>query len=551
MPPSKQNSIFEAPALFGFGKLTREPNRPVQLRILWSRVLTALVLLLAVAWFAGAGVLYLFFKHRHGFEAVSYPKMLVLPFRMDDHRVEMGDFHVKRGLEAVQAQDLRSALHLLRIGIARSKANAEGRVVLAQIFESGLQRPDLAAEILETGLQYADENPEFLQPSYLQPLFRILLLHQFDDRIKELSTELLPKLPANSQEAALIAFSTIQANIFRGNYQEAERLLDEFGLIQSPQGQILLAQIRWNRGLRDRAIAILHRALQQNPDRDDIFSALMRFYREDEEWDLILRHATIRSIRFPEKVGPRIDQLYALEATEGKGMVLPRVEEIVAEFPANESAFPLAQFAAETGRTDIARISYDLALQGDLGIAPFTLLLQESLIRGGEYDDALAFSDQLREEKPEWLSRLQSLEDGLRALALHGAGRTLDAQIFVREFLKSDQIRPQTHIAVARMFDELGAPDIANEILTESYQRNPADQPVLATLVLNDITMGKSRDFVDHLRDLLRMRVPNQEVLTEAYQELGSDRHLFLSDRETLLLRIEELIVSPSTTIGS
>ncbi|MBC2601416.1 tetratricopeptide repeat protein [Puniceicoccus vermicola] len=546
MVSKSRKTSFEESALLGFGRIYREPSRPVHLKILWGRILLAGITLLVAGWFAVAGLLFYFFKYRHGYEDVSYSKMLVLPFRLDQHRIEMGDYHVQKGLEALQNQDIRSALHLLRIGVARSKSNAEGRMVLAQIFESGLQRPDMAATILEDGLDQATENPKFLQKDYLQPLFRLLLLHQYDDRIVELSERLLPILPKNSEEAILIAFATIQANVYRGNYQEAERLLDEFGLVQSPQGQILLAQIRWNRGLRDRAIAILHRALNRYPDRDDVFSVLMRFYRDQEEWDLIRRYSILRSIRFPEKVGPKIDLLYALDATEDEDVVLPNVEEIVANFPISESALPLAQFAAATGRTDVARIAYDQALEAGLNIAPFTLLLQESLVRGGEYEAAIQFSDQLREERPDWLIRLQSLENGFRALALQGLGRNLDSEIFVREFMKSDRIRPKTHIAVARMFSELGAPETAHKILSESYSRNSSDQPLLSALVLNDIELGRNRDFVVHLRDLLRMRVPDQEVLAEAYEELGSDRHLFLADREILLSRIEELIVRPS-----
>lgn len=546
MPRKSRNPSFEETALFGFGRIYREPNRPVRLKILWSRVFLAFVALFVAGWFAVAGLLFYFFKHRHGYEEVSYSKMLVLPFRLDEHRVEMGDYHVKKGMEALENQDFRSALHLLRTGVARSKGNAEGRMVLAQIFEGGLQRPDIAADILRAGLEEAENNPEFLQQEYLQPLFRLLLLHQYDDQIIELSDELLPQIPAGTPEAILIAFATVQANVYRGDYQEAERILDEYGLMQSPQGQILLAQIRWNRGLRDRAISLIHQALNRYPDRDDVFSTLMRFYRDNEDWELVRRYSVLRSIQFPDRVAPKIDFLYALEATGEPGDVMMNVEEIITNFPVEETTMPLAQFAAATGRTDVARIAYNQALEAGMNIAPFTLLLQESLVRGGEFQAALQFSDQLREERPGWLDRLQALEDGFRAIALQGLGRNLDAEIFVREFMKSDGIRPATHIAVARIFSELGSPEIAHQILTRSYARNSGDQPLLSSLVVNDIALGRSRDFVNHLRDLLRMRVPDQEVLFEAYQELGSDRHLFLDDREVLLSRIEELIVRPS-----
>ena len=537
---------FEESTLFGFGRVYREPNRPVRLKILWSRIFLAFVTLVIALWFAGAGALYFFFKHRHNFEEVSYAKMLILPLRLDEHRIEMGNYQVEKGKEALEAGDFSSAFHLLRTGVSRSKANVDGRMLLSRIFNEGLQRPDLAASILEDGLSYADESPEFLNAEYVQPLFQLLLSNQLDDKIVSLSETILPLVQDDKQLSAMIAFATIQAHTYRGNYQEAERLLDQFGLMQSPQAQALLAQIRWNRGLPERAISILHFALQQYPNRDDIFSLLMRFYREQEEWDLISRYSTLRSIRFPEKVGPRVDILYAFQATGQEDLVLSRAEAIISEFPVTDSVFPLAQFAASTGRTDVARIAYDNALEEGIDIAPFTLLLQESLIRGGEFEAALQFSDQLQAEKPDWLLRLKSLEFGLRSIALHGAGRSLDSQIFVREFLKSDRIRPNTHIAVANMFTDLGSPEIAHEILIESYSRNTGNQPLLSSLVVNDILLGRDRQFAVHLRELLRMRIPDQVVLSKAYAELGSDRHLFLEDRETLLSRIEELIIRPS-----
>jgi len=418
-------------------------------------------------------------------------------------------------------------------------------MALAQIFHSGLQRPDLAADILEEGLRYSDENPNFLKVEYLQPLFRLLLNNQYDARVTELSDQVLPRLIEGSNEFITIVFATAQANIFRGNYSEAERILEQFNLLGSPQGQILLAQIRWNRGLEDRAIAILHQALSRFPARDDLYSTLMRYYREQESWELVRRYSALRSIRFPEKAGPMIDRLYALDATGEDELINEGANEIFNRFPPNESAILLAQFGASTGRTDIARIAYDKAIESDLGIGPFALLLLESLIRAGDYEIALQFSNQLREDRPDWLIPYQSLENAFRSLAMYGLGRELDAEIFVREFLKSDRTRSQTHIAVANLFSSVGSPEIANQILVEGYSRNSGNQPLLSSLVLNEIQLNDDRDFVRRLRDLLRMRVPDEEVLSLAYQELGSDDYLFLKDREQLLSRIEELIVNP------
>lgn len=545
MATQEKRSFEQESALFGFACITRQANRPTRLRILWSRVFAALFALLVIGWFATAAGLYFFIKHRHGYEEVSYANMLILPFRMDQHREEMGNYHVEKGIEALQKGDFRSSIHLLRIGVARSKANAEGRLILAQIFNSGLRRPDMAVNILRGGLDHVDQNPAFLEEDYTSALFRLMLANQYDSQVIELSQQLLPKLPENSRQALTILFSTIQANIYRGNYEEAEKILDEYGLIRSSEGQWMLAQIRWNRGLKDRAIAILHRTLERAPERHDIFSYLMRYYRQIEAWELIRRYAVFRSMRFPDQVGPHIDLLYALEAIEDVDTVMEEVLRTVDLFPPAEIAAPLSRFGSETGLYEAARIAYDLALQENLEMAPFTLHLMGAHIRSGKYEEALAISNQLAEEKPDWLPPVQNLENGLRALALQGLGRDVDASIFVREFLKNDRIRPQTHIAVATLFKQIGQPEIAREILLTSHRRYDSSQPVLSALVETDIELSLNQAFIDHLKKLLRMRVPDQEVLARAYEELGSDRHLFLNDRELLLTRIEELIVRP------
>ncbi len=546
MSQSPGENKQRASALLGFARIVRSQGGTVRIKFLWGRIFAALLVLGIAAWFAAAGALYYFFKHRHGFEEVQYSKMLVLPFRLDQHRKEMGDYHVQEGLQAMEDRNFRSALHLLRVGVARSKANREGRLALAQIFNSALQRPDWAADILQAGLNYGSEDESFFEVDYLRALFSLLLSNQYDERVIELADELLPQLTEGSPAHSLTAFAVARANIFVGNYQDAERILDQFNLTNSPQGQNLLADIRWNRGQREQAIEILHDALQSYPNQDALYSNLMRFYRDLEEWDMVRRFALLRSLRFPDKVLPRVDLLHALDATGEEEQILPNVEEILTEYPPEDSVLPLARFAAETGRTEIARIAYDLALENDFYIAPFTLLLQEALLRGGDFQASLDFSDELREEKPEWLEPRQALESGLRALALQGVGRSLDAEIFVREFMKSDRIRPETHVLVADLFEEKGASELAHSILKQSYERFPGNQLVLAALIQSDIQFGDGREFIANLRDLLRKRVPDAEILEKSAKELGSDRHLFLSDREDLLLRIEDLLPSPS-----
>ena len=64
----------------------------------------------------------------------------------------MGDYHIKLGLEEVKEGNYREALRLLRLGVARSPSNLEGRRVLAEFYELAIKRPDIAADLMVKGL---------------------------------------------------------------------------------------------------------------------------------------------------------------------------------------------------------------------------------------------------------------------------------------------------------------------------------------------------------------------------------------------------------------
>lgn len=540
--PKRSSSATGESALFGFARLIKSGDRSTEIQIRWGRVLGLLAFLGLSAWFTGAGALYFFFKYRHAYEEVSFSKMLVLPFRMDAHRLELGNYHVRRGLEFLEEQEYRSALHLLRVGVARSRANFEGRVVLAQIYDQGLRRPDLAIAILRDGLAQAATEPRFMEMDYLRTLFRLMLDNQMDEELVELSGTLRPKIPPEDPRTFFLALAAAQAKIFRGHFAEAESLLDEYGLSQTPDGFLLTAQIRWNRGQRNLAIAMLIRGLERYPAHDGLYGTLMRYYRENEDWSVIRRYSILRSSRFPEKPGPRVDLLFAYAKTGDTHLITEAVEELLRDFEHVEVLPLLARFAGEAGLPDLAERFLELSDGLEIERAPMQLLVVESYLRATRFQEALDRADAFAEENPAWGENVAAIEQALRGVALYGLGRTTDARIVLREFLKDTRVRPSSHIAVANHFSGVGAFDIAREILQRSLAANPESQPVLTSLVMLDIETLSTASFLNNLKQLLRMRVPDKNVLEASYRALGSDRHMFLVDRDLLLLRLEELL---------
>ena len=43
--------------------------------------------------------------------------MILLPFKYSEHKTEMGDRHIERGLEAVEDKNFNDGIRLLRLGI--------------------------------------------------------------------------------------------------------------------------------------------------------------------------------------------------------------------------------------------------------------------------------------------------------------------------------------------------------------------------------------------------------------------------------------------------
>ena len=78
--------------------------------------------------------------------------LTLLPFGLETHRVEMGNYHIERGLSEIKEGNYRDALRLIRIGVSRSPANLEGRRVLAEFYEIALKRHDIAVDQLLQGI---------------------------------------------------------------------------------------------------------------------------------------------------------------------------------------------------------------------------------------------------------------------------------------------------------------------------------------------------------------------------------------------------------------
>ena len=115
------------------------------------------------------------------------------------------------------------------------------------------------------------------------------------------------------------------------------------------------------------------------------------------------------------------------------------------------------------------------------------------------------------------------------------------------EILKRSKVSPKVLVATARRFDSLGAPLIANKILDDAVNKYPRHQMALIRLVQNEIAIGDSSNLDRHVLNLLKMRRPPRNLITDVFNSLSSDKFIFVKNRGKILDEIELLKNNNST----
>lgn len=530
----------EKPILFGYAVQSKAPDGSISIRFRLARLFVTFLLLTLVGWFSLGGALYFYFKYNKEFEEVSYVKMLtLLPFNVDEHRKEMGDYHIEKGLDEIRAGNYRDGFRLLRLGVARSPGNLEGRQVMAEFYEIALKRPDIAAQQLILGLD--EGGIEDLD--YLKQTLRVLLRHQMDEEIQALADRHLPEEPELTDKNRVLAFGAANANYLRGNFDNAENYLINYGLIESLEGLLLSSQISWERGEKIAAITKMEASLSKFPNSEPLLMQLSRYNRELGNLDDARRYAILRNVSDPLSAAPRLELLFIYNKTGDEESEKRETQRMLKQFREDESALQaLANFAAETGNVDLARRTYEEALENEFSIDAFALLLIEAHFASKDYEGALYFAEELLKEQPDWLVDRRASFNSLRSIASYGVNQTDLGEIYLEGFLDGERNQPQTYLAVARYFSSIERYPQARKVLFTAYQANPSNQKILTELIRTELKIGVTENLNRLIPRLLQMRRPQEELLVDAYRKLGSDLFIFTPNREALLLELGAII---------
>ena len=539
-PITRNPMTRERPILLGFVVQRIGINGRAEISVRWGRLIGTFSLLAVLGWFALAGALYFHFKYNKEFDQVSYTKMLtLLPFGLETHRVEMGNYHIERGLSEIKEENYRDALRLLRLGVARSPANLKGRRVLAEFYEFALKRHDIAVDLLLQGIELGGIE----DGDYLKATLSVLLRHQMDEKIQLLANKYLPRDPELTDTNRMLAFGAANANYLRGNYDLADDYIINYKLLESLEGVLLSAQISWDRGSKVAAMTKMEYSIEKFPNSEPLLMQLSRYHRELGEIEEARRYAILRNVSDPLSIAPRIELLYIHNKSEDFESERIEAQRMLQQFRSDEAALQsVANFAADTGNIELARRTYEEALEHEFEIATFALLLIEAHLVDKDYEGALNFSEELLKERPDWLTLRWAIFSSLRAVASYGINRPDLGEIYLQDFIDDASNQAQTYMAVSRRFINIGRIQQASKVLTLAYEKAPTNQKILSELIRAELSLGNTENLSLLLSRFLQMRRPQMDLLTEAYSRLGSDRFIFTPDRQSLLLQLSAIL---------
>ncbi len=498
----------------------------IWVHVFWRRIAGTIVLLAVTGWLAAAAGVWSFVRFQRGYTDVRYLDLAFYPWRRADYRTGLGEHYLRTGREALEKKNYREGYALLQAGLTRLPHDVAGRRLLAST-QVRFGRADLALVTLADGATLAHVDLD-----YLKLLFALLLETHEDDRLIALAKKLLPPQPDTVLAHQFIALQAATAHFERGRYDEAERLVAEWGLGNSLEGSILLAKCDWENGYPDLAMLRLESEIARFPKRDELYLHLVRYHRELGHAAEARRYALLRQFNDPASPGPRIDLLHTYHATDDKAAAQRELAAYLADFSADPQALVLlAWFAVDTIQPELAARLASLAHERSFPLNAFNLARVQSLLGAQKYQAALDLAVTAMREENEDNNQLASTLNGLRCLALYGLKEFARAELMLNSFLGQSNLRAGDALLLAKQLRLLGATASARAVLDRATVLDPLNQAALGELVRIDAEAGNRVKLAENLPKFLRLRKPSRAVLEETLLRLDQPAEAPLRDQ--------------------
>ena len=526
-----------------------QPDR-VRLHFFWRRIALVSAALCLGGWLCATGALWGFLVFGREWSEAKYSDLVLYPWRATTIKQGLARHNLARGQIEFAKENYRTGYALLLAGLGRFPGDLHARRTVATI----QVRCGLLPSALDTLVEGIPFDPDL---DYLKLTFGWLLEARQYDRAVTVAARILPPKIDGHLTHQFVALVAATAHFECGRFQQAEQLLAGWGLANSLEGVVLLAQIDWETGRTARAVERLTAEFARFSQRDELYLHLVRYHRELGHAAEARRIALLRQFNEPQSPGPRIDLLHAYRATNDRVAEAREISSYLTEFAGDAKALSnLAWYAVDTQQDDLlARVCAMAANVSAAAKGEFELAKVQLALTSGRFRAALEFSAPVAAAATKSSDGSVPLIVGLNAAAAFASGDTTRAGLGVKTFVSQERFTARDSLLLARELSVVGDDQGARTVLARAVEMDAFAQPVLEELVRIEARTRNQSGLVQFVPKVLALQKPSRQILSEAL--LAIDRvaqpELFLQVRqaarsEMSAISTELVVKSPASS---
>jgi len=368
-----------------------------------------------------------------------------------------------------------------------------------------------------------------------------------DSRVINTAKKYLPNKNLSPVIREDLKLAEAQANFFRGNYNEASKLIRDYTLETNPEGFLLRCQLMYELGEKNEAIKLLNTAIKNYPGVMRLLEIKARWLKDMGNLKEARDCLDLIIISNPENYSPYIQSLHLMTGPENVEKRSIEIEKIIKKYAKSEQAMlELAQYANDNFDAKLTARLLTLAEQNRFpSRTKFALTHAECLINANRPHEAILLIDELLSqiEREQWLADTKIALDALKCIAYFGDDQPEIGLINLTRLLENRRIPPQLLIATGKKLISAKRFVEANNMLIQAHLMNENNQPLLLQIVKLKIEHPEiATDVEVYIRRLMDTRRPPRDVLISALNCVSSDTYLFSNNREKLQLDIEKMI---------
>ncbi|MEI6121081.1 MAG: tetratricopeptide repeat protein [Opitutae bacterium] len=457
------------------------------------------------------------------------------------HLNHKGEYFISVAKAALARGDFGEFVKYIGTGASLTPKNAEAQKLCADLYFAFGRSID-AFQILENSLDYGLNDPEIFK-NYLT---RCFMLDQ-DTRVINTAKKYLPNKNLSPVIREDLKLAEAQANFFRGNYNEASKLIRDYTLETNPEGFLLRCQLMYELGEKPEAIKLLNSAIKNYPGVMRLLEIKARWLKDMGNLKEARDCLDLIIISNPENFSPYIQSLHLMTSPENADKRNSEIEKIIKKYAKNEQAMlELAQYGNDNFDAKLTARLLTLAEQSRFpSRTKFALTHAECLINANRPHEAILLIDELisQIEREQWLADTKIALDALKCIAYFADDQPEIGLINLTRLLENRRVPPQLLIATGKKLIQAKRFVEANNMLIQAHLMNENNQPLLLQIVKLKIEHPEIANDVEvYIRRLMDTRRPPREVLISALNCVSSDTYLFSNNREKLQLDIEKMI---------